>query len=59
MICYYFVSGSFDAQRTNFWGVFDYGFGECDNQATFTCNNGTEISITLIVYCGLILVDWI
>ena len=47
MICYYFVSGSFDVQRTNFGGVFDYGSGECDNQATFTFNNGTEIPITL------------
>jgi len=47
VICYYFVSGSFDVQRTNFGGVFDYGSGECDNQATFTFNNGTEIPITL------------
>jgi hypothetical protein len=47
VICYYFVSGSFDVQRTNFGGVFDYGSGDCDNQATFTFNNGTEIPITL------------
>lgn len=47
VICYYFVSGSFDVQRTNFGGVFDFGDGDCDNQATFTFNNGTEIPITL------------
>ncbi|NNE30985.1 MAG: hypothetical protein HKN40_01315 [Winogradskyella sp.] len=47
VICTYFVSGSFDMQRTNFGGVFDYGSGECDNQATFTFNNGQEIEITL------------
>ncbi|MFC0604054.1 hypothetical protein [Winogradskyella pulchriflava] len=47
VVCYYFVSGSFDVQRTNFGGVFDYGDGNCDNQATFTFNNGTEIPITL------------
>lgn len=47
VICYYFVSGAFDVQRTNFGGVFDYGNGDCDNQATFTFNNGTEIPITL------------
>ena len=47
VICAYFVSGSFDVQRTNFGGIFDYGDGDCDNQATFTFNNGTEIEITL------------
>ncbi|WP_369997356.1 hypothetical protein [Winogradskyella sp.] len=47
VICYYFVSGSFDVQRTNFGGIFDFGDGACDNQATFTFNNGTEIPITL------------
>ena len=47
VICIYFVSGSFNVQRTNFGGVFDYGDGECDNQATFTFNNDTEIPITL------------
>jgi len=47
VICTYFVSGSFDVQRTNFGGLFDYGNGDCDNQATFTFNNGTEIEITL------------
>jgi hypothetical protein len=47
VVCYYFVSGSFDVQRTNFGGLFDYGEGDCDNQATFTFNNGTEIPITL------------
>ncbi|MBV7269227.1 hypothetical protein [Winogradskyella luteola] len=45
--CAYFVSGSFDVQRTNFGGIFDFGNGDCDNQATFTFNNGTEIPITL------------
>ena len=45
--CAYFVSGSFDVQRTNFGGVFDYGAGDCDNQAAFTFNNGQEIEITL------------
>jgi len=47
VICTYFVSGSVDVQRTNFGGVFDYGSGDCDNQATFTFNNGTQIPITL------------
>ncbi|NNL82398.1 MAG: hypothetical protein HKP28_03350 [Winogradskyella sp.] len=47
VICTYFVSGSIDIQRTNFGGVFDYGEGECDNQATFTFNNGNVINITL------------
>lgn len=47
VVCAYFVSGSFDVQRTNFGGVFDFGEGECDNQATFTFNNGTEVPITL------------
>lgn len=47
VVCAYFVSGSFDVQRTNFGGVFDFGEGECDNQATFTFNNGTEIPVTL------------
>lgn len=45
--CSNIVSGSFDVQRTNFGGIFDFGDGECDNQATFTFNNGTEIPITL------------
>ena len=47
VICTYFVSGTIDVQRTNFGGTFDYGSGDCDNQATFTFNNGTEIPITL------------
>jgi len=47
VICDYFVSGSFDVQRTNFGGVFDFGNGDCDNQASFTFNNGQEIAITL------------
>ncbi|MEO1031878.1 MAG: hypothetical protein AAFX55_10765 [Bacteroidota bacterium] len=47
VICTYFVSGTFDVQRTNFGGLFDYGEGDCDNQATFTFNNGTEVPITL------------
>lgn len=47
VICDYFVSGSFDVQRTNFGGVFDFGNGACDNQATFIFNSGQEITITL------------
>lgn len=47
LICAYFVSGTFDVQRTNFGGVFDFGNGDCDDQATFTFNNGTEIPIAL------------
>ena len=47
VICYYFVSGSVDVQRTNFGGTFDYGSGDCDNQASFTFNNGTMIAVTL------------
>ncbi|WP_229719597.1 hypothetical protein [Winogradskyella haliclonae] len=47
VICTYFVSGTVDIQRTNFGGIFDYGNGDCDNEALFTFNNGTEITITL------------
>lgn len=47
VICFYFVSGTVDVQRTNFGGSFDYGNGDCDNQATFTFNNGNVIDITL------------
>ncbi len=47
VICLYFVSGSVDVQRTNFGGTFDYGEGDCDNAATFTFNNGTEVDVTL------------
>ena len=47
VICFYFVSGTVDVQRTNFGGVFDYGDGDCDNEATFTFNNGTVVDITL------------
>ena len=47
VICTYFVSGSIDVQRTNFGGVFDFGSGDCDNQATFTFNDGTVREITL------------
>lgn len=47
VLCFYFVSGSVDVQRTNFGGTFDYGSGECDNQATFTTNNGNVFDITL------------
>lgn len=45
--CFYFVSGTVDVERTNFGGVFDYGDGECDNQATFTSSNGNVFDITL------------
>jgi hypothetical protein len=47
VICRFFVSGSVDVERTNFSGVFDYGEGDCDNQATFTFDNGTVRDITL------------
>jgi hypothetical protein len=47
VVCYYFVSGSIDVERTNFSGVFDYGEGDCDNQATFTFDGGEVIDITL------------
>ncbi|MEH6535239.1 MAG: hypothetical protein V7719_02515 [Psychroserpens sp.] len=47
VICFFFVSGSVDVQRTNFGGTFDYGNGDCDNQATFTFNNGNVIDVTL------------
>jgi len=47
VICDYFVSGSVDVQRTNFGGTFDFGEGDCDNQATFTTNNGNVIDIIL------------
>ena len=47
VICHYFVSGSIDIERTNFAGVLDYGDGDCDNQATFTFDNGEVVEITL------------
>lgn len=47
MTCNYFVSGSIDVQRVNYGGVFDYGNGSCDNQATFTFSNGTVVNVTL------------
>ncbi len=47
VICYYFVSGSIDVERTNFSGTLDYGEGDCDNLATFTFENGDVIDITL------------
>lgn len=47
VICYYFVSGSINVERTNFSGVLDYGDGDCDNLATFTFANGEVIDITL------------
>jgi len=47
VICYYFVSGSIDVERTNFSGVFDYGVGDCDNQATFTFEGGEVVDIIL------------
>ncbi|RAJ14572.1 hypothetical protein [Olleya aquimaris] len=45
--CGYFVSGSVDVVRTNFSGVFNYGEGTCDDQATFTFANGQVVTITL------------
>lgn len=45
--CYHFVGGSLDVERTFFGGVLDYGEGTCDNQATFTFNNGETIDIIL------------
>lgn len=45
--CMYLVSGSVDVERTNFGGIFDFGDGTCDDLATFTFNNGTEIEIQL------------
>ena len=47
VICRYFVSGNVDVERTNFGGTFDYGEGNCDNEATFTFNNGTVIDVIL------------
>jgi len=47
VICRYFVSGSVDVERTNFSGVFDYGEGDCDNQATFTFDDGSVRDIIL------------
>lgn len=47
VVCYFFVSGSLDVQRTNFGGVMDWGDGNCDNMATFTFNNGEVIEIIL------------
>jgi len=47
VICFYFVSGSIDVERTNFSGVFDYGTGDCDNMATFTFDSGEVVDIIL------------
>ncbi|NNL31869.1 MAG: hypothetical protein HKO80_01555, partial [Flavobacteriaceae bacterium] len=47
VICYYFVSGSIDVERTNFSGVFDFGEGDCDNMATFTFDTGEVVDIVL------------
>ena len=47
VVCAYFVSGSFSVERPNFSGVFDYGEGTCDNQASFTFANGEQMAITL------------
>ena len=47
VVCYFFVSGAIDVQRTNFGGTFDYGEGNCDNMATFTFNNGTVVDVIL------------
>lgn len=47
VVCPYFVSGSVNVEYTNFGGVFDYGEGDCDNEATFTGNNGNVIDIVL------------
>ena len=47
VVCYYFVSGSVNVERTNFSGVLDYGDGDSDNQATFTFANAEVIDITL------------
>ena len=47
VICYYFVSGSVDIERTDFSGVLDYGEGDCDNLATFTNDNGNVREIIL------------
>ncbi|WP_347924497.1 hypothetical protein [Pontimicrobium sp. SW4] len=47
VVCRFFVSGSVNVERTNFAGIFDYGDGDCDNQATFTFEDGTVRNITL------------
>jgi len=47
VICRFFVSGSLDVERTNISGVFDYGEGDCDNQATFANADGEVRPIVL------------
>ena len=47
VICRFFVSGSIDVNKTNRVGTLDYGNGDCDNQATFTFEDGTVRDITL------------
>ncbi len=47
VVCKFFVQGSIDVERTNFAGVFDYGDGNCDNQATFTFDDGTVRDVIL------------
>ena len=46
-LCHYFVSGTFSVERTNFSGVFDFGHGDCDNQAKFTFENGFGVDTIL------------
>lgn len=47
VVCRFFVSGSIDVNKTNRVGTLDYGDGDCDNQATFTFEDGTVREITL------------
>lgn len=47
VVCRFFVSGSIDVNKTNRVGTLDFGNGECDNQATFTSEDGTVTEITL------------
>lgn len=45
--CTHFVSGTIQADWTNFSGVLDYGNGTCDNEAIFTSESGQVFTIIL------------
>ena len=47
LTCWYFVSGTIDFNYNGLIFTGDYGNGTCDNNATLTFSNGTEIDILL------------
>ena len=47
LTCAHIVQGTLQITRNSNDLVFDYGSGTCDNLATLSINDGTEITITL------------